>query len=76
MRQFSTIDIRRYLPGDIFLHQDLGPMPWKSILTSAPVWALVIGEVGHDWALYTMVSDLPKYMSDVMKFNPAAVGYI
>lgn len=51
-------------------------MPWNAILTSKPVWALVIGEIGHDWALYTMVSDLPKYMSDVMKFNPAEVNII
>ncbi|XP_065213583.1 putative inorganic phosphate cotransporter isoform X2 [Planococcus citri] len=62
--------------GQTERNKDLGPMPWKAILTSAPVWALVIGEVGHDWALYTMVSDLPKYMSDVMKFNPAANGIL
>lgn len=56
-----------------FSVQDLGPMPWKAILTSVPVWALIIGEIGHDWGLYTMVTDLPKYMSDVIKFNPAEV---
>lgn len=49
-------------------------MPWKEILTSAPVWALIIGEIGHDWGLYTMVTDLPKYMGDIMKFNPAQVS--
>lgn len=50
-------------------------MPWRAILTSIPLWALVIGEVGHDWGLYTMVTDLPKYMSDVMRFNPAEVSF-
>ncbi|KAF9824532.1 hypothetical protein SFRURICE_003989, partial [Spodoptera frugiperda] len=37
------------------------PVPWKAI-------------VGHDWGYYTMVTDLPKYMTDVLKFNIAATG--
>ncbi|XP_075232067.1 putative inorganic phosphate cotransporter isoform X2 [Lycorma delicatula] len=50
--------------------------PWKSILTSGPVWGLIIAEIGHDWGLYTMVTDLPKYMSDVMHFNIAENGLL
>ncbi|XP_014261738.1 sialin-like [Cimex lectularius] len=50
-------------------NKDLGGTPWKAILTSAPIWALVIGEIGHDFGLLMMVSDLPKYMSDVMHFK-------
>ncbi|KAI5652006.1 major facilitator superfamily domain-containing protein [Phthorimaea operculella] len=45
------------------------PVPWKAILRSAPVWALVWAAVGHDWGYYTMVSDLPKYTNDVLKFD-------
>ncbi|OWR51223.1 putative sodium-dependent phosphate transporter [Danaus plexippus plexippus] len=30
--------------------------------------------VGHDWGYYTMVTDLPKYMTDVLKFNIATTG--
>lgn len=45
------------------------PTPWKSILTSWPVWALIIVESGHDWGGYTIISDLPKYMSDVLHFS-------
>jgi ACS family sodium-dependent inorganic phosphate cotransporter len=44
-------------------------IPWKAILTSVPVWALVAAQVGHDWGFYTMVTDLPKYMKDVLKFK-------
>lgn len=56
------------------LWQDLGGTPWKAMLTSAPLWALIIGEIGHDWGLYTMITDLPKYMGDVMHFNIAEVS--
>lgn len=53
--------------------QDLALTPWKKLLTSSAVWALIIGEIGHDWGLYTMITDLPKYMSDVMHFKIAEV---
>ncbi|XP_071443262.1 putative inorganic phosphate cotransporter [Hetaerina americana] len=45
------------------------PTPWKHILTSVPLWGLVIGQVGHDWGFYTLVTDLPKYMKDILHFS-------
>jgi hypothetical protein len=68
---FTAVDVLSHLRTLLFM-QDLST-PWVEILTSMPVWALIIAEIGHDWGLYTMVTDLPKYMSDVMKFNPAQV---
>ncbi|KOB74818.1 Uncharacterized protein OBRU01_08397 [Operophtera brumata] len=50
------------------------PVPWKAILRSAPAWALVWAAVGHDWGYYTMVTDLPKYSHDVLKYNIAKTG--
>ncbi|CAG9763216.1 unnamed protein product [Ceutorhynchus assimilis] len=44
-------------------------IPWKAILTSWPIWALVLAQIGHDWGFFTMVTDLPKYMKDVLHFN-------
>lgn len=38
------------------------------------MWALVITQVGHDWGFFTMVTDLPKYMKDVLKFNVSQNG--
>lgn len=50
------------------------PTPWKAILRSWPVWALLWAAVGHDWGYYTMVTDLPKYMTDVLKYDIAQTG--
>ncbi|KAJ8967618.1 hypothetical protein NQ314_002736, partial [Rhamnusium bicolor] len=44
-------------------------IPWKAILSSWPIWALVVAQIGHDWGFFTMVTDLPKYMKDVLHFN-------
>lgn len=43
-------------------------------MTSVPLWALVAAQIGHDWGFYTMVTDLPKYMKDVLKFRVAENG--
>lgn len=50
--------------------------PWKAMLTSVPLWALVVAQLGHDWGLFTMVSDLPKYMKSVLKFNVKDSGIL
>lgn len=99
---FISKDEREYLQselGQLKRNDNLPPTPWKSILTSVPMIALVCAQVkwiafsciynsfkikrsnkwihligcnlqiGHDWGFYIMVSDLPKYMSDVLKFT-------
>nr|CAH7726656.1 unnamed protein product [Callosobruchus chinensis] len=51
------------------VHKESPAIPWRQIWTSTPLWALVAAQFGHDWGFFTMVTDLPKYMSDVLKFN-------
>lgn len=50
-------------------HLKIPPTPWRHILRSAPLWALVVSFIGQDWGYFTVVSDLPKYMSSVLKFS-------
>ncbi|XP_028158438.1 putative inorganic phosphate cotransporter [Ostrinia furnacalis] len=52
----------------------LDPTPWKALLRSVPLWALIMAGIGHDWGYFTMVTDLPKYMTDVLKFNIKSTG--
>lgn len=49
--------------------KNLPPIPWRAILTNAPMLALICAQVGHDWGFFIMVTDLPKYMADVLKFS-------
>ncbi|XP_034241408.1 sialin-like isoform X2 [Thrips palmi] len=50
--------------------------PWRGILTSLPVWGLVVIQVGHDWGFFTMLTDLPKYMRSVLRFDIATNGVL
>ncbi|KAH8328121.1 hypothetical protein KR067_004138, partial [Drosophila pandora] len=59
---------REYLMSEMPQPKEKPPVPWKAILTNVPMWALIICQIGHDWGLFVMVADLPKYMSNVMNF--------
>uniref|UniRef100_A0A8D8LG62 Sialin n=1 Tax=Cacopsylla melanoneura TaxID=428564 RepID=A0A8D8LG62_9HEMI len=50
--------------------------PWSAILCSLPVWALIIAEVGHDYGLYLISNDLPKYMSEVIGLTVSQNGIL
>lgn len=55
--------------GQLQRNTNLPPTPWKLMLTNAAVLALIAAQIGHDFGFYIMVTDLPKYFNDVMKFN-------
>lgn len=50
--------------------------PWGYILTSIPIWALVVAQIGHDWGLFTIMTDLPLYMNNVLKFSISSNGFL
>lgn len=67
-----------------FLHERMNehthtkppPVPWRHMLTSVPVWALIAAQVGHDWGFFTLVTDLPKYMSTVLQYSIKSNGFV
>lgn len=61
--------------GKLKRDEKMAPVPWKAILTSVPLLALICAQVGHDWGFFIMVTDLPKYMSDVLRFNIKDLGF-
>lgn len=57
-------------------HKKPPPTPWKHVLKSKPLWAAIIAMLGFNWSLLTIVTDLPKYMSSVLKFSVENNGYV
>ncbi|KAL1129024.1 hypothetical protein AAG570_013556 [Ranatra chinensis] len=55
--------------GDVKTKENLPPIPWKSILSSGPVWSLALVQFGHDWGLFTVATDLPKYTKGIIHFS-------
>ncbi|KAF2887772.1 hypothetical protein ILUMI_18401, partial [Ignelater luminosus] len=48
--------------------------PWRSMLTSAPVWAVVVAHVSENWGFYTLLTQLPKFMKDILHFELGKTG--
>ena len=44
-------------------------MPWGSIFTSLPVWAIMITQCGQAWAFYTLLTELPTYMDRILHMD-------
>lgn len=57
-------------------YSKLPPIPWKKIFTSAPFIALVVTQIGQDWCFYTIINDLPTYLSTILHFNIEKSGFM
>lgn len=45
------------------------------MLTSLCVWACVVGHFAGDWGAYMMLTSLPMFMNDVLKFDMTSVKF-
>ncbi|XP_011875828.1 PREDICTED: putative inorganic phosphate cotransporter [Vollenhovia emeryi] len=45
------------------------PVPWRSLVTSRPVWAIVITHSCSVFGYHTIVNQLPTYMKYILHFN-------
>ncbi|CAK9820525.1 SLC17A5 [Anthophora plagiata] len=44
-------------------------VPWLSVFTSLPMWAITITQCGQSWAFYTLLTELPTYMDKILHFD-------
>lgn len=51
------------------LSPSTGHIPWRSIVTSRPLWAIVVAHFSYNWTFYTLLTLLPTYMSDILGFS-------
>ncbi|XP_065213100.1 putative inorganic phosphate cotransporter [Planococcus citri] len=76
---FITVEEKDYLRGTIGhirRNKNLAPVPWSRMALSLPLWGLIIGQIGHDWGLFMIQTDLPKYMKSVLKFSVSQNGLL
>ncbi|KZC04249.1 Vesicular glutamate transporter 1, partial [Dufourea novaeangliae] len=50
--------------------------PWKEMFTSPPVWAIIAAHFSENWGFYTMLTQLPTFMNDVLNFKLDKTGYL
>lgn len=50
--------------------------PWKSIFTSTAFYAIVASHFSENWGFYTLLTQLPTYLKNVMNFNLDKTGFL
>ncbi|KAL6258331.1 hypothetical protein P5V15_010417 [Pogonomyrmex californicus] len=43
--------------------------PWKSILSSLPVWILLLVQCAQAWGFWMLLTEIPSYMTSIMRFD-------
>ncbi|XP_068644324.1 sodium-dependent phosphate transport protein 1, chloroplastic-like [Aristolochia californica] len=49
-------------------------IPWRLILSKPPVWALIISHFCHNWGTFILLTWMPTYYNQVLKFNLTESG--
>ena len=44
-------------------------IPFKAIFTSVPFYAILIAHCTQNWGFYTLLNEMPTYMSQILHFN-------
>ncbi|CAD5119812.1 DgyrCDS8396 [Dimorphilus gyrociliatus] len=68
----------------LFLEQTIGDastkqrpaVPWFSIFLSVPFWALITAHFCNNWGFYTLLTNMPRYMKIVLRFNISENGFL
>lgn len=58
------------------LSSSAGHIPWGAIVTSRPLWAIVVAHFSYNWTFYTLLTLLPTYMNDVLGFSIQQNGWL
>ncbi|XP_065056237.1 vesicular glutamate transporter 2.1-like [Rhopilema esculentum] len=54
----------------------LTTVPWKDLLSSGPVWAIIIANFTTNWGNYILLTSLPTYLKLVLKFDLQKAGFL
>ncbi|KAF5731742.1 Major facilitator superfamily protein isoform 1 [Tripterygium wilfordii] len=67
---------RRLIFGGSVSKEPVSVIPWKLILSKAPVWALIISHFCHNWGTFILLTWMPTYYNQVLKFNLTESGLL
>ncbi|KAG5881494.1 hypothetical protein JTB14_029159 [Gonioctena quinquepunctata] len=72
-----TMQERRYIECGIpNENKEEVPTPWKSISTSLPFWAILIAHCGQNLGFWTLLTEIPSYMKNILNFEIASNSFL
>ncbi|XP_062201748.1 probable anion transporter 4, chloroplastic isoform X2 [Phragmites australis] len=67
---------KSHILGGSTLKEPVTSIPWRLILSKAPVWALIISHFCHNWGTFILLTWMPTYYNQVLKFNLTESGLL
>ncbi|XP_073291575.1 sodium-dependent phosphate transport protein 1, chloroplastic-like [Primulina huaijiensis] len=67
-------DEKKLILGNSKVIEPVKSIPWKLILTKKPVWALIVSHFCHNWGTFILLTWMPTYYHQVLKFNLTESG--
>ncbi|XP_071455755.1 sialin-like [Hetaerina americana] len=68
--------ILKELRKEVKKRNALKDVPWMCILTDIHLWTGILFHWGTGWVVYTMLSDLPTYMKNVLNFDIQKLAFL
>ncbi|XP_077241935.1 ascorbate transporter, chloroplastic-like [Tasmannia lanceolata] len=65
---------RKLILGGSVAKEPVSTIPWRLILSKPPVWALIISHFCHNWGTFILLTWMPTYYNQVLKFNLTESG--
>ncbi|KAH7864415.1 hypothetical protein Vadar_029368 [Vaccinium darrowii] len=73
--ELSAVE-KRLILGSSKAEEPVTVIPWKLILSKGPVWALIISHFCHNWGTFILLTWMPTYYNQVLKFNLTESGLL
>ncbi|KRT84623.1 membrane transporter, partial [Oryctes borbonicus] len=67
---------RMYIEKSCQTSKNRVPTPWKEMAKSLPLWSILIAHCGQNWGFWTLMTEIPTYMSSVLHFQIASNGLL
>lgn len=67
---------KKFILGGSISKEPVTAIPWKLILSKAPVWALIVSHFCHNWGTFILLTWMPTYYNQVLKFNLTESGLL
>ncbi|KAI9109082.1 hypothetical protein K1719_019705 [Acacia pycnantha] len=65
---------KKLIMTNSFSKEPVKNIPWGLILSKAPVWALIVSHFCHNWGTFILLTWMPTYYNQVLKFNLTESG--
>lgn len=65
---------KRLILGNSVSKEPVKSIPWRLILSKAPVWALIVSHFCHNWGTFILLTWMPTYYNQVLKFDLTESG--